>query len=123
MSSRVQTSSDRKEREKWDRALQVVEGEGVRLYRFLPSGLAIWTVVGRECEYLVHCSSSNTDKPYCSCDDFHYRVLSGKTEECYHLVAAKKARAEERYAVNEMPDKDFPGFVKRLLTGMFANIS
>ncbi len=39
------------------------------------------------------------------------------------MVAAKKAIADERYSVVEMPDKDFPGFVKRLLAGMFANIS
>lgn len=123
MSSHVENPPSRNVLEKWDRALQVVEGEGVRLYHFLPSGMAIRTVVGRECEYLVHCPSSKSDKPYCGCDDFYYRVLSGKAEECYHLVAARKALGEERYTVVEMKDNDFPGFVKRLLVDMFRNIS
>lgn len=93
------------------------------MYRFLPSGLEIWTVVGKECEYLVQIPKSSLEKPYCACDDFHYRVLSAKREECYHLAAAKKAIAEQRYTVIEMQDEGFGGFVKKLLADMFANIS
>ena len=122
MSSQVSSAQAEKEVERLDKAMKVVESEGVRLHKFLPSGLQIWTVVGRECEYLVH-PKSNLEKPYCACDDFHYRVLSAKTEEGYHLVAVKRAIAEERYTVVEMQDRDFQGFVKRLLSGIFQNIS
>lgn len=123
MSSQATSVGSQKEIERWDKAIKVVESEGVRLYRFLPSGLQIWTVVGRECEYLVHPPKSNLEKPYCACDDFHYRVLSAKTEECYHLIAVKKAITEERYTVVEMQDKEFQGFVRRLLSSIFQNIS
>lgn len=104
------------------RASKVVEEEGVKLNKFSPSGISIWTVAGRDCSYLVDCAPPG-GKSYCSCDDFHYRVLSGKVGECYHLVAARKAIAKEMYNVIEHRDDEYPSFMKKLLTEVFANIS
>lgn len=123
MSSQLRIGTDSKGFGKWDRAQRLVEGEGVLLHRFLPSGLEIWTVIGRGCEYLVDLPVSDLRKPYCACDDFHYRVLSGKSEDCYHLVAVKNAIAEERYAVMELQDSDFLSFAKKLMSSIFVNIS
>ncbi len=107
---------------RWDRAQKVVEAEGVKLNRFLPSGRTIWTVTGHGCDYLVDCLPTK-GKPYCSCDDFHFRVLSGKVGECYHLVAAKEAIAEEMYSVVERKDEELGLFMKDLLTNIFDHIS
>jgi predicted nucleic acid-binding Zn finger protein len=106
-----------------DRARKVVEGEGVRMNKFSPSGTCIWTVSGRDCSYIVDCLPPAPKKPYCTCDDFHYRVLSGKSDECYHLVAARKAIEQEMYSVIEMQDQQYPEFMKTLLWKIFAHIS
>ena len=105
------------------RASKVVEEEGVKLNRFSPSGISIWTVAGRDCNYLVDCAPLGGGKSYCSCDDFHYRVLSGRVGECYHLVAARKAISDEMYAIIEHRDDEYSCFMKKLLTEIFANIS
>ncbi|MDG6905941.1 MAG: hypothetical protein JRN20_09175 [Nitrososphaerota archaeon] len=104
------------------KARKLVEGEGVRLNVFLPGGRRVWTVTGHECEYLVDFEHKK-EKTYCSCDDFHFRVLSGKVAECYHLVAAKRAKDEERYSVVERKDEDYGDFMTRLLSEIFLHIS
>jgi predicted nucleic acid-binding Zn finger protein len=118
--SAVQTVGDLS---RLDRARKVIEGEGVKMNRFSPSGICIWTVTGRDCSYIVDCVPPTPKKPYCTCDDFHYRVLSGRSEECYHLVAAKKAIEEEMYSVVELEDQQYPKFMKTLIRDIFTNIS
>ena len=122
MSQPNEIRATEKDVKRWDKARQVVEGEGVKLNRFLPSGKTVWTVTGHDCDYLVDCAPTK-GKPYCSCDDFHFRVLSGKVAECYHLVAARRAIAEEMYSVLEWKDEDFGKFMKDLLLDIFAHIS
>ncbi|MGI0091993.1 MAG: hypothetical protein ACREBS_09805 [Nitrososphaerales archaeon] len=107
--------------DRWDKARKVVEAERVKLDRFLPSGRTIWTVAGSECNHLVDCRTEN--KPYCSCDDFYFRVLSGKIPECYHLIAAKRAIKEDMYTVIEHRDDELPSFLGALLESLFAHIS
>lgn len=106
-----------------DKAQKVVEDQRVKLHRFLPSGLTIWTVVGGECDLLIDCEPSGQRKSYCSCDDFHFRVLSGKVPECYHLVGAKLAIQQGMYSVVEFSDEELPGFLTALLKDMFSHIS
>ena len=65
------------------RAQKLIESHNVKLHFFLPSGRGIWTVVGNEGDLLV---DPDPEKPFCSCEDFHYRVMSGKVAECYHLI-------------------------------------
>jgi predicted nucleic acid-binding Zn finger protein len=108
---------------RWDKARKVVEGEGVRMSKFLPSAACIWTVAGSDCTYLVDMGSPNQVRPYCSCDDFHYRVLSGRLRECYHLLAARRAIDEAMYLVFEFKDSDYPEFMRTLLSNIFAHIS
>ena len=109
-----------KDLKRLDKARKVVEGEGVKLNLFLPSGRKIWTVKGHDCEYLVDFES---EKHYCSCDDFHFRVLSDKIAECYHLVAVRKAKEEEMYSVMERKDDDYGDFMTKLLIENFMHIS
>jgi predicted nucleic acid-binding Zn finger protein len=104
-----------------ERAQRVVGNLGVKLHRFLPSGTEIWTVVGRECDFLVDIPPKSRE--YCSCDDFYFRVLSGKVPECYHLTAVKEARDRNMYSVVEFSDEEMPGFLKALISDIFNNTS
>ncbi len=101
---------------------KVVEGLGVKLHRFSPSGVEVWTVVGSECDFLVDFARTN-EKMYCACDDFYFRVSSGKVAECYHITAAKKALREGLYSVTEFSDEEMSGFLSALVSDMFASIS
>jgi predicted nucleic acid-binding Zn finger protein len=112
------TSSNRR----WVRAQRLVETLSVKLHIFLPSGRTIWTVVGREGDFLVDCSQDPTTNPYCSCNDFHFRVLGGKVGECYHLTALKTAMAEGQYAQVEFNDEEYEAFLKALLHDVFSNL-
>ncbi len=105
------------------RASKAVEGQRVKLHRFLPSGRTIWTVVGTESDSLVDFDPEGDRKPYCSCGDFYFRVLSGKIPECYHLVAAKKAIKEGMYSIVEFRDDELLGFIRALVSDIFAHSS
>jgi len=102
-----------------DKARRVVESQAVKLHRFLPSGITIWTVVGRDRDFLIDFGVDN-QKPYCSCNDFHFRVLSGLIPECYHLLAAKTATSNDMYSVVEFSDEEFPGFLRALISDNFS---
>jgi len=99
-----------------EKARKVVESLAVKLHKFQPSGLEVWTVVGSDRDFLVDFQNS---KPYCSCSDFYYRVLSARETECYHLLAAKTAAANEMYSVVEFSDEEFGGFMKALISDIF----
>ncbi|MDG7001916.1 MAG: hypothetical protein JRN15_22690 [Nitrososphaerota archaeon] len=102
---------------------RVVDGLGVKLHRFSPSGTEIWTVVGSECDFLVDFIPKMNRNVYCACYDFHFRVTSGKVTECYHLAAARTALREGMYSVIEFNDEEMVGFLEALLGDIFANIS
>jgi len=103
------------------KARDVVESQSVKLHRFHPSGRTLWTVVGRDCDFLVDFETG--DKTYCSCSDFYFRVLSGRIPECYHLLAAKVALKEEMYSVIDFSDEEFAPFLKALVIDIFQNVS
>jgi len=87
-------------------ALKLVEQGRVRRYVFKPSGRVLWTVAGREGVYEVI-----PEAPYCSCDDFYFRVLNGKAPLCYHLIAQGLAEATGRYVTVEEDDSVYDEFV------------
>ncbi|HXQ92885.1 MAG TPA: hypothetical protein VN739_07740, partial [Nitrososphaerales archaeon] len=93
------------------------------LHRFLPSGRKLWTVVGRECDFLVDFDLGSQDKMYCSCSDFYFRVLSERIPECYHLLAVKIALKEEMYSVIDFDDAEFAQFLRALVKDIFWNVS
>jgi predicted nucleic acid-binding Zn finger protein len=105
------------------KARAVVDSQGVKLHKFHPSGKTIWTVVGRECDFLVDIDPEDETKLYCACGDFYYRVLSTKVTECYHLLALKIALKEELYVVVNFDDDEYPQFLKALVSDDFRAIS
>ncbi|MDA4131118.1 MAG: hypothetical protein OK457_10135 [Thaumarchaeota archaeon] len=102
-----------------DKARKVVESLAVKLHKFSPSGRNVWTVVGSDGDFLVDLGSTGS-KPYCSCSDFYFRVLSGLIPECYHLIATKTAVKDEMYSVVEFSDEEFPGFMRALVLDNFS---
>jgi predicted nucleic acid-binding Zn finger protein len=115
-SKRAESRSSNRE----DKARRVVESLAVKLHKFQPSGIVIWTVVGSDRDFLVDFGNDNP-KPYCSCNDFHFRVLSGRVPECYHLLAARTAAENEMYSVVEFSDDEFAGFMRALVSDNFSN--
>jgi predicted nucleic acid-binding Zn finger protein len=107
---------------RWARAQKLVENQSVKLHTFEPSGRRIWTVVGKEGDFLIDYERDSERPPYCSCDDFHFRVLSGKVPECYHLIAVKRAIEEGKYAVIEFADGEYEPFLKALLADLFSHM-
>ncbi|MHB8567663.1 MAG: hypothetical protein ACYC7D_01050 [Nitrososphaerales archaeon] len=107
--------------DRFERAKRVVEGLGVKQHLFTPSGVTIWTVVGKDGDFLVDIGPNPTNH-YCSCNDFHYRVLSNKVPECYHLIAARRAISEGQFALTEFDDEELGNFLKALLKDLLSHV-
>lgn len=105
------------------KANKAVEAQRVKLHKFLPSGRTIWTVVGNESDSFVDFDLESSRKPYCSCDDFYFRVLSEKVPECYHIVAARKAAKEGMYSIVEFSDEELLDFLRALVSDIFEHSS
>jgi predicted nucleic acid-binding Zn finger protein len=94
-----------------ERAEKLVLAGGVKLHRFLPSGREIWTAVGFEGDQIVVPS-----QPYCSCQDFHFGLLTGRSGECYHLLAVRLAQTSGSYEAVIFQDEEYESFVRALLS-------
>jgi len=77
---------------RFDNALQVVEQNRVKLYVFDPSGRRVWIVVGKSKDYQILPKAE-----FCTCNDYYFRVIGGKTPFCYHLIAQKLAEALSKF--------------------------
>jgi len=95
--------------DRFERAIKLVEEKGVTRYVFKPSGRIVWMVKGRRRPYQVIPAT-----PYCSCDDFYFRVLGGKRGVCYHLIAQRLASALGEYVEIELPDKRYREIIDKL---------
>jgi len=98
---------------KLERAWRLVNSQSVKLHKFSPSGRELWTVVGKEGDQLV-----DQEQPYCSCRDFHYRVLGEKEETCYHLLGLKIAKQLKAFDIVEFDDMEYPQFLAALLNDL-----
>lgn len=105
------------------KAKKVLSNLGVKLQIFKPSGRELWTVVGTDGDFIVDYDSTGRRPSYCSCQDFHFRVLSGTVSECYHLIALKQARAHRQHSTIVFTDEEYEGFLRALLGDVFSRIS
>ena len=87
---------------RFNRAAELIENRNVKRYMFSPSGRIIWGVTGKQGEYQVMPESM-----FCSCDDYYYRVMSGKKQVCYHIIAQQLAEALGRYETIDMTDNEY----------------
>lgn len=92
------------------KAIQIVESNRIKFHRFLPSGRELWTAVGSDGDHLI-----NNSQPYCSCRDFHFRLITDKDTECYHLLALHMAIESKKYYSLDFQDEEYYSFIKGLL--------
>jgi|TARA_B100000315_G_scaffold258342_1_gene310114 predicted nucleic acid-binding Zn finger protein len=104
--------------ERFTRALELVERGAVKLHRFSPSRREIWTVVGAEGDQIILES-----EPFCSCRDFHFRVVGGNTDICYHLLSVHLAkRLGEKYDAVDFTDEEYHTFLFLLLQDLSRQV-
>ncbi|MEM2876285.1 MAG: hypothetical protein QXL67_04985 [Candidatus Bathyarchaeia archaeon] len=84
---------------RFSRALRAVKNRKIKKYVFKPSGKTIWIVVGKGRDYIVLPAVG-----FCSCNDFYYRIMSGESPLCYHLMACWLAEATEEFDLIDEED-------------------
>lgn len=98
-----------------DRAIATVLTGGVKEHRFIPSGRVIRTVVGHLGDEFI-----DPEKPYCSCSDFFFRVMSGKAELCYHLLSYRIATEQGKVDVVTFDDEEYGQFYATVIKDVFS---
>lgn len=96
-------------RKHFDRAVDTVLEGAVKRHLFSPSGRVLYTVVGRSGDEFI-----DAEKPFCSCAHYFFRVLGGRDQICYHLLAHEIARESGLYHEVEFDDSEFGTFVELL---------
>jgi len=79
------------------------------MHTFEPSGTRIWTVVGREGEYLV-----SDDPPLCTCPAFYFSLVRTKKRECHHLLALDLAKRHDHFSTTPGHDEEMSIFLSLL---------
>jgi predicted nucleic acid-binding Zn finger protein len=102
---------------KSERALHAALSGGVKECLFLPSGRKVLSVVGRLGDELI-----DPDKPYCSCSNFYFRVLGGREDLCYHLIAHAIATKLEKVDVIRFSDEEFAPYFSALVRDIFDEL-
>jgi predicted nucleic acid-binding Zn finger protein len=98
-----------------DRAVATILIGGVKEHRFTPSGRVLHTVVGRLGDEFI-----DPKKPYCSCSDFFFRVMKGKTELCYHLLSYRIALEQGKVDVVNLDDEEYDQFFAMMIRDVFS---
>lgn len=93
----------------------------MKLHKFMPSEREIWTVLGRDGDLIVDLSQKR--EPYCSCDDFYFRVQREEITECYHLIAARRAKELGSFSTVVFLDDEFQLFLRLLVIDVFSRMA
>lgn len=99
---------------KLDRALDTVLADGVKEIHFSPSGRKIHTIVGRLGDEFI-----DPERPYCSCSNFHFRVLTGREEICYHLLSYEVATQIGKVDAIEFSDEEYTSYLAATIRDVF----
>ena len=99
---------------KFEKAIDTVISGGVKECRFLPSGRKVFSVVGTLGDEFI-----DPERPYCSCSNFFFRVMSGKEELCYHLLSYRIAVKADRVEVVEFSDDEYGEYLSATVADVF----
>lgn len=102
-------------RNQFKRAALTAFGGGVKRHVFVPSGRALYTVVGRRGDEFL-----DPDGPYCSCEHFFYRVMGGREQSCYHLLSYRIARESKRIDEVLFNDEEYYTFLSLLTLDLMS---
>lgn len=83
----------------------------VKRHLFLPSGRAVYTVVGKNGDEFI-----DPEKLVCSCESYFYRVLGGKSRLCYHALSYEIASESELVEETRFDDEEYDTFMRLLAT-------
>jgi len=93
------------------KALRTIAERRVTKHVFKPSNKQIWTVSGKNRDYLV------ISDFYCTCDDFYLNVvIRKKIKVCYHILAKRLAEALDLYTSYAQTDDDYEKIMLKLKT-------
>ena len=103
---------------RFSKAVGAVLSGCVKKHAFSPSGRAIFTVVGRDGEEFI-----DPERPFCSCNDFFFRVLgAGADELCYHLLSYKIALESKRVDTVAFSDEEYASILSAISKGVLTNL-
>ena len=90
-------------------ALEALRERRVKRYVLRQGKRSTWVVVGKTGEYMVMPRA-----PYCSCDDFYFRVIDGEAKLCYHIIAQRLAECLNWFDVLELAEEEYEALVEEL---------
>jgi predicted nucleic acid-binding Zn finger protein len=99
---------------KFEKAIDTVMAGGVKECRFLPSERKVFSVVGTLGDEFI-----DPERPYCSCSNFFFRVMSGREELCYHLLSYRIAVKTGRVDVLEFGDDEYGEYLSATIKDVF----
>lgn len=82
--------------------------------RFVPSGRKVFSVVGKMGDEFI-----DPEKPYCSCNNFFFKVLGGREELCYHLLSYRIAVKTAKVDVVEFSDEEYATYLAAAIGDVF----
>jgi predicted nucleic acid-binding Zn finger protein len=99
------------------KAVDAVLSGDVKRHVFTSSGRIICTVVGSNGDEFI-----DPEKPYCSCSNFFFRVMSGKVEYCYHLLGYRIALEARRIDQVTFSDEEYIQFFRAVAADVLHNL-
>jgi len=81
----------------------------VKKHMFLPSGRAVYTVVGRNGDEFI-----DPESLACSCESYFFGVLSGKSKLCYHGLSYEIASQSGLVKETRFDDDEYNAFMRLL---------
>lgn len=95
---------------------RLLDEGAVKQHLFRPSGIDIWTIVGKDNEYWVDLQIS-----FCSCKSYYYKTLSSGNL-CYHLHCVELAKLHNKFVTIEFHDTEYRSFIKALLSDITTRL-
>jgi len=102
---------------KFEKAIETVLSGSVKRHIFSPSGRVIYTVVGRDNEEFI-----DPGRPFCSCNNFFFKVLSGEAELCYHLLSYGMASESKNLDTISFSDEEYAPLLSAISRDILENL-
>ncbi len=102
---------------KFSKAIETVLSGSVKKHVFSPSGRVVFTVVGRDNEEFI-----DPERPFCSCNNFFFKVLSGEAELCYHLLSYKIALESKNLDTVNFSDDEYAPLLVAISRDVLENL-
>ncbi len=102
---------------KFSKAVETVISGSVKKHVFSPSGRVVFTVIGRDNEEFI-----DPERPFCSCNNFFFKVLSGEAELCYHLLSYKIALESKNLDTINFSDDEYAPLLSAISRDVLENL-